>query len=81
MPIKSTVRKYGIRVMAGPLATVYACPCCKEVVRIPRERNPGRGFGLRTGGAAFSRMCAHVRAEHPDQPAEAPARANVALTR
>lgn len=80
MPIKSSIRKYGIRVVAGPLGTVYSCPCCKESVSIRRERNPGRGFGLRTGGAAFSRMCAHVRAEHPEQPEDAP-RADVALTR
>jgi len=70
MPIKNNVSLYGIRKFAGPAATVYACPCCKFTITIRRQMNPGRGFGLRTGGAAFSKMCAHVRADHPKQPRE-----------
>lgn len=62
---------YGIGKMPGPLATVYSCPCCKFVIRVPRGRGQGRGHGLRSGGAAFSKMVAHVRATHPSQPREA----------
>lgn len=58
---------YGIMKFAGPTATVYGCPCCKFIIRIGRERSPGRGYGLRTGGAAFSQMVAHVRKDHPTQ--------------
>jgi hypothetical protein len=69
--MKLVKSSYGIAKAAGPFATVYACPCCKFLIRIPRSRpgdRVGRGYGLRTGGAAFSKMCAHVRNEHPEQP-------------
>jgi hypothetical protein len=71
MGIKARTSVYGIAKMAGPFATVYACPCCKHTISFRRSRpveKVGRGYGLRTGGAAFSKMVAHVRSEHPEQP-------------
>lgn len=69
MSVKVGESLYGIRKMSGPLATIYACPCCPFTIRVGRMRSgAGRGYGLRTGGAAFSQMSAHVRAEHPEQP-------------
>lgn len=60
--------EYGIGKFSGPFATVYTCPCCKHHIVVKRGGpGCGRGYGLRTGGGAFSKMRAHVRAEHPDQ--------------
>lgn len=62
---------YGIGKHSGPFATVYACPRCSFFIKVPKSHpanRVGRGYGLRTGGAAFSQMAAHVRREHPDQP-------------
>ncbi|HVQ44522.1 MAG TPA: hypothetical protein VMT30_06155 [Candidatus Saccharimonadia bacterium] len=67
--VKTSVRKYGIKVTSGPLATVYECPCCKHVERFENGvRGTGRGHGLREGGACFSKMAAHIRRDHPEQP-------------
>lgn len=69
--MRSEKSSYGIAKMRGPMATVYKCPCCSFsiiVKRLPKMMSPGRGFGLRTGGTAFSQMCAHVRKEHQEQP-------------
>lgn len=54
----------------GPIATVYGCPFCKHMTRIPKSRpgdRVGRGYGLRTGGPAFHQMAAHIRKEHPER--------------
>lgn len=54
-------------VRRGPLGTVYLCPFCSHHVLVPRGGpGSGRGYGLRTGGGAHSRVSAHIRAEHPD---------------
>lgn len=60
---------HGVWKTYGPFATVYSCSLCKESVIVRRGRNEGagRGFGLRTGGGAYSRMRAHVRAAHPSE--------------
>jgi len=50
----------------GPRGTSYACPFCKFYLFIPRGPGQGRGHGLRTGGAAYSKVAAHIRAEHPE---------------
>jgi hypothetical protein len=49
----------------GPFGTVYACPHCKHTEKTNPGRGQGRGHGLRTGGAAFSRVSAHIKKEHP----------------
>lgn len=72
--INTTKSSYGIAKIRGPMATIYSCPCCPFFIKVPRSRpgtGAGRGYGLRTGGAAFSKMCAHVRTEHPNQRREA----------
>ena len=61
---------YGIAKASGPMATVYACPCCKFTIKVPRSRpgdRVGRGYGLRTGSIAFGQMISHVREHHPEQ--------------
>jgi hypothetical protein len=63
-----------VRKASSALATVYACPFCNHVLRNPKGRagqGMGRGHGLRTGGALFSKMAAHIRAEHPAEYANA----------
>lgn len=67
-----------VGVSRGPAATVYSCPFCKhhELIRRPRPGHGDRGFGLRTGGPAHSRMGAHIRAEHWDQLAAIKVEAN-----
>jgi hypothetical protein len=54
---------------SGPMASVYSCPFCKhhEIIRRPPRGHGDRGFGLRTGGPAHSRLGAHIRAEHGDK--------------
>lgn len=65
------VADYGIKKHRGPMATVYACPCCSFTLKFERGRpGVGRGHGLRNGGKLFHQMCAHVRSEHPEQPKE-----------
>lgn len=71
-PRRSDPARRAIKVYRGPFATVYACPFCKhtEVVkRLPRlmAGKIGRGFGLRTGGTAHSKVGAHIRKEHKDK--------------
>lgn len=54
----------------GPFATVYGCPFCKHHDTVQKSRpgmGVGRGYGLRTGGSAHSKMGAHIRAEHPEE--------------
>lgn len=56
---------------SGPMASVYACPFCKHMEKIPRGLpGVGRGHGLRTGGGAHSRMSAHIRQEHAAEAAQ-----------
>jgi hypothetical protein len=50
---------------ARGLRTVYSCPFCKLTDVVPSGRGMGRGYGLASGGAAHSKMAAHIRAEHP----------------
>lgn len=65
------VRAYGMKVHRGGLATVYACPCCSHIEKFSSGRpGVGRGHGLRNGGGCYSRMVAHIRATHPEQPKE-----------
>lgn len=65
------VKAYGIRVMRAALGTVYSCPCCKHFESFASgQAGTGRGHGLRMGGGCYSRMVAHVRREHPEQPKE-----------
>lgn len=62
-------KAYGIKVTRAALATVYACPCCNHFERFANGRpGTGRGHGLRQGGGCYSRMVAHIRREHPEQP-------------
>ena len=66
---RSVKRQYGITSHHGPLATIYTCPCCKHFEKFTNGRaGTGKGHGLREGGACYSRMVAHVRKDHPDQP-------------
>jgi hypothetical protein len=66
-----SIRDYGIRVFSGPFATIYTCPRCQHREQFKSgQRGVGRGHGLRMGGGCYSRMVAHVRKEHPDQPKE-----------
>lgn len=54
---------------SGALATIYACPFCKNYCQIMRKGIPGvgRGYGLGMGGALSSRVAAHIRKEHPEK--------------
>lgn len=67
MAMRTSVRKYGIKVHSAPLGTVYQCPVCSHTESFRSGfRAAGRGHGLRNGGACFSRMVAHIRREHPE---------------
>lgn len=57
---------HGITSYRGPAGTVYVCPHCTHSIMLPKGRGMGRGYGLRTGGAAFSHMVAHINKEHAD---------------
>jgi hypothetical protein len=52
----------------GPRGTVYGCPICKRAEFIKRGgAGSGRGYGLRTGGGAYSRMVAHINEHNRDE--------------
>lgn len=50
----------------GPRAIVGACRLCKHVDVVPKERNPGRGWGMREGNKQRGRMIQHVKQVHPE---------------
>ena len=57
-----------VKVHRGPLGTTYGYPFCRHAITVPRGGiGSGRGYGLRTGGAAHSRIAAHIRAEHAER--------------
>jgi len=54
-----------VRRLSGALATTYACPFCTYAESFRKGlRSPGRGYGLRMGGALHSKVAAHIRAQH-----------------
>jgi len=62
-----------VKVTRAALGTVYKCPFCPHHEAVPRgRRGVGRGYGLATGGAAHSRLGAHIRAAHPEQVSTTP---------
>jgi hypothetical protein len=50
----------------GPFAITAGCNLCKHIDIVRKERNPGRGWGMREGNKQRGRMIQHVKAEHPD---------------
>ena len=48
----------------GPLGAVYSCPYCQHSEMTRPGIGQGRGHGLRTGGAAHSRVSAHIASKH-----------------
>ena len=60
-------------VARGPLATVYCCPFCRYVERVPKGRQlgggagQGRGYGLRQGSIKQAAVVAHIKAAHADK--------------
>ena len=65
--IRERTSAKGVKVFRGPRGTVYSCPHCKHHELVAKGPGEGRGHGLRTGGAAHSRMVAHMRLQHPDK--------------
>ena len=53
-----------VKIFRGPRGTVYSCPFCKHFEMTRRGPGQGRGHGLRTGGAAHSRVSAHIASTH-----------------
>lgn len=65
---KTDYASNAVKTTRGPRATVYSCPFCKHHEVVPKgPPGCGRGYGLRTGGGANSRMRAHIRATHPNE--------------
>lgn len=65
-----------IRTTRGGIATVYACPFCREFRKLPKGRaGVGRGYGLGMGGKLTAELGAHIRAEHAAELAEIKAEA------
>lgn len=50
----------------GPLAIWGTCCLCKHGTATPKERNPGRGWGMREGNKLRGRMIQHVKDAHPE---------------
>jgi hypothetical protein len=58
-----------VKIFRGPLATVYACPCCdyRETVKRTRKGDRvGSGRGFAVGGGIHSKVAAHIRKAHSD---------------
>lgn len=49
-----------------PRAIVAYCKLCKHSDVVMKERNPGRGWGMREGNKQRGRMIQHVKDAHPD---------------
>jgi hypothetical protein len=63
MNVRSLVQRF-----SGPLSTVYCCPFCRHVERVPKgTRGQGRGYGLRAGSQAQAACVAHIKATHADK--------------
>lgn len=56
-----------VKKFVGSRGTSYACPFCKHFVTIRKGPGQGRGYGLRTGGAAHSQMGKHIREMHAEK--------------
>jgi hypothetical protein len=53
---------------AGPRASVRVCKICKHAESVRTGlRNAGRGYGMREGNKARSRMIQHINSVHPDE--------------
>lgn len=73
------MHKSDVKIFRGPRGTVYGCPHCKRAELVLRGGpGSGRGYGMRTGGAAFSRLAAHIRSDHADAIEQATVAAYVA---
>ena len=60
--------------VTAAVATIKYCPFCPRTIEgvskltfYKGRPGVGRGAGLGFGGAATSRIAAHIRAEHPDK--------------
>lgn len=51
----------------GPFAIVAKCHHCRHMDVVRKERNPGRGWGMREGNKQRGRMIQHVKTEHPEK--------------
>lgn len=49
-----------------PRAIIATCKLCKHFDRVMKERNPGRGWGMREGNKQRGRMIQHVKDAHPE---------------
>ena len=50
----------------GPFAIAATCKVCKHGDVVRKERNPGRGWGMREGNKQRGRMIQHVKEAHPE---------------
>ena len=48
----------------GKFAIVRRCTICSFTLSKPKERNPGRGWGMREGNILRGKMVQHVKDEH-----------------
>lgn len=51
----------------GPAAIVATCNHCKHADIVRKERNPGRGWGMREGNKQRGRMIQHIKTMHPEK--------------
>lgn len=62
-----------VKIVRGPLATVYCCPYCNFTTRTPKGRfigggvGQGRGYGLRMGSINQAAVVAHIKEVHADK--------------
>jgi hypothetical protein len=56
----------------GHFAIVANCHHCKHTDVVRKERNPGRGWGMREGNKQRGRMIQHVKSVHPEVLGEKP---------
>lgn len=50
----------------GPFAISAGCNLCKHVDVVKKERNPGRGWGMREGNKQRGRMIQHIKDAHAE---------------
>ncbi len=60
-----------VRWQKGPMASVAYCPFCNPprpfLVRVPKGRGMGKGYGLAAGSTARAKVAAHIKELHAEK--------------
>ena len=58
--------KFFVQTTNGHFAIGRTCTVCRFGLTRQKERNPGRGWGMREGNILRGKMIRHVRESHPE---------------